>query len=86
MDIDDFLKQERFKELDDYLTKEMYKRAGSDLVNKIIELLESEEIARQWFYSKNPVLNNERPYDYCLKGKQKEIEEEIGRAEYAIPS
>ncbi len=85
MDIDDFLKLEKFKDLDKFLTEEMYRIAGKDMVDEVIDCVGSEDLAKQWFYSKNSELNNERPYDYWLDGKQKEIEEMIIKAGYGIP-
>lgn len=83
MDTDDFLKTEGYK-LDKFLTGEMYRTAGKDLVDIIIKVLESKEKARHWFYSKITGLNYERPYDYCRKGKQKEIETLLGRIEHGV--
>ncbi len=84
MNIDDILKQEKFKELDLFLTEEMQKVAGKDLVKKMISVWESKEIARNWFYNNAIALGGKRPYDYCKEGKTKEVEDLLGRIEYGV--
>jgi hypothetical protein len=82
MDIDDIIKT-KFKGLDKFLTEEMYQTAGKELVDKMIEVLETKDV-RGWYYSETRGLNYERPYDYCRKGKQKEVKKLLGRIEHGI--
>ncbi len=84
MNINDILKQERFKELDLFLTQEMYHYAGDGLVKKMIDLLETEDSARDWFYSSLKSLGGKRPYDYCKKGDISEVENLIGRIAHGV--
>lgn len=87
MNIEDILKEERFRELDELLTEEMRKYAGKKLLKKMkaaFEMRAFEKIkrrkdwldqARQWFYSPNSSLKNSaRPYDYCKEGKISDLE------------
>jgi len=82
MDIDDILKREEFKSLDEYLDKEFISNTKEVLYDKMIDLFGSHEKARNYFYSKIWALGNKRPYDYCLKGKQEEVYNELIAIEY----
>ncbi|MBI5065976.1 DUF2384 domain-containing protein [Candidatus Woesearchaeota archaeon] len=84
MDIEDLLAQEKFKELDKFLNEEMINYAGKDLIEKMTKVWGNKEVARKWFYSNALALGNERPYDYCKKGKQKEVNDLLGRIEYGV--
>jgi len=84
MQINDILKQEKFKDLNSFLTKEMYDCAGDNLVRKMIDVLDNEINAREWFYSHVRGLGGERPYDYCKKGKNSEVEDLIMRLAYGV--
>ncbi|MBI4919197.1 DUF2384 domain-containing protein [archaeon] len=86
MNIDDILKQEKFKELDVFLNEEMIKLAGQDLVKKMTSIWGSEKAARDWFYSSALGLGDKRPYDYCKEGKKKDVEALLGRIAYDIYS
>ncbi len=86
MNIDDLLKQEKFKELDSFLNEEMQKTAGTDLIKKMVSVWGEEEAARNWFYSIAFGLGGKRPYDYCKSGNKKEVEDLLGRIEYSVYS
>ena len=86
MNIDDFLKRKKFRNLDEYLTDEMHKRAGDDLVSQMIDVFETKEDARNWFYSPLIALGGKRPYDLCKEGNIQEVENELGRIEHGIYS
>lgn len=86
MRIDDLLKTKQFKELDLFLTKEMVKYAGIELFQKMIEVLENETSAKNWFYSPLSSLDGKRPYDYCKEGKLSEVEKVLGRFEHGVYS
>ncbi|VVB82847.1 Uncharacterised protein [uncultured archaeon] len=79
MQIDDILKQGQFRELDLFLTEKMNNCAGTELVEKMIELWESEKDARDWFYTPLKGLEGKRPYDYCREGKIDEVGSLLGR-------
>lgn len=84
MNINDILKQERFQNFDQFLTQQMYDYAGDDLVKKMIDVLDTEDYARDWFYSSLKSLGGKRPYDYCKKGDISEVEDILGRIEHGI--
>ena len=83
MQIDDILKQGQFKELDLFLTEEMNNYAG-ELVEKMIEIWESEKSARDWFYTPLLSLEGKRPYDYCREGKVDLLRSLLGRIEAGV--
>ena len=85
MNIDDFLKQPEFQSLDNYLTREMHGSAGSELIEKMKDILGSEPEAREWFYTNNLALG-QRPYDLCKAGKKSEVEDLLGRIEHGVYS
>ena len=86
MKIDDFLREEKFKELDQFLTEEMYRQAGKGLVEKIKNALDTkdEDEARNWFYSPLICFGGKRPYDYCKKGNIADVEEILMHIEHGI--
>lgn len=84
MQINDILKQEKFKDLNLFLTKEMYDCAKGDLVRKMIDVLDNETNAREWFYSPAKGLGGKRPYDYCKQGKNSEVEDLIMCIAYGV--
>tara|TARA_Y100000310_G_scaffold345695_1_gene468433 strand:+ start:15700 stop:15960 length:261 start_codon:yes stop_codon:yes gene_type:complete len=86
MKIDDLLGLEQFKELDLFLTQEMHRLAGDDLVERMTNVLENEENARDWFYSPIKSLDDKRPYDYCKDGKISEVENVLNRIEHGVYS
>ena len=85
MDIDDILKQPRFKDLDNFLTEEMDRVAGKELVARIGEIFEKENV-RDWFYSSIPAFGGSRPYDYCKNGEHEKVKDVLGRIEWGIYS
>jgi uncharacterized protein (DUF2384 family) len=84
MNIEDFLKTEKFKELDLFLNSEMKKYAGDELIKKMKSVFGDFEKSRNWFYSNLKSLRNERPYDYCRKGNVSDINDLLGRIEHGI--
>lgn len=86
MEIDDILKEEKFKELDSFLTEEMQRYAGDNLINKMKSTMGTENRARNWFYSPLVSLKGKRPYDYCKNGNLSEVEYMLGRMECGVYS
>ncbi|MGD9275583.1 MAG: DUF2384 domain-containing protein [Candidatus Pacearchaeota archaeon] len=97
MQIDHFLEREEFKELDLLLTKEMHKLdllltkemqkyAGEELINMMIDVFGTKEKARNWFYSKIVALGDERPYDFCKRGDNPTIRQELVVIKYGLIS
>ena len=84
MIINDILKKQEFKDLDLFLASEMKRLTGKELYEKMIMILENEESARDWFYSPIFLLNEKRPYDYCLDGKIEEVERVLEHIEYGV--
>ncbi|MBT4334371.1 hypothetical protein HOD61_00975 [archaeon] len=81
MNIDDFLTKPEFGGLDDYLTTEMFKTMSEDLIYKMFDVIGSEKKARDWFYSTNPYLKK-RPYDFCKKGHELQVELILANMQY----
>jgi len=86
MNIDDILSRQEFREIDDFLNQEMLSSAGDFLVGRMLEVFEDDSKVRNWFYSELKVLDNQRPYDYCLDGREYEVEQLLGRIEYGLIS
>jgi uncharacterized protein (DUF2384 family) len=85
MDIDDILRQPRFKDLDNFLNEEMTRVAGKELVARIGEIFKKEDV-RNWFYSSIIALDGNRPYDYCKDGKREEVTDILERIEHGVYS
>ncbi|MBT3690996.1 DUF2384 domain-containing protein [Candidatus Woesearchaeota archaeon] len=86
MDINDILRKEEFRELENFLNREMHTLAGDFLMGRMLEVFNSGLVVRNWFYSKLPALDYDRPYDYCKDGRGREVEEVLGRIEHGIYS
>ena len=84
MQIDNILRQKEFQELDQYLDEEMLEKAGDKLLTQIQEFFDSEDRARDWFYSPVKAFNEQRPYDLCKEGRGEEIELLLYRLECGI--
>jgi uncharacterized protein (DUF2384 family) len=65
---------------------DMYRLAGKDLVEKMIDVLESEDNAERWFYSPLIALGGKRPYDCCMNRNISDIEELLIRIEHGVLS
>jgi uncharacterized protein (DUF2384 family) len=84
MNIDDFLKTERFKELDSFLNSEMKKYAGEDLTYKMNSVFGTPENSRDWFYTNLIALGGKRPYDYCKELNTQKVKEILEGIEHGI--
>jgi hypothetical protein len=78
MDLEDLL--ENFKmnpdcSLHEYLDREFHLTTGKKLYYQMLDYFKSNKImTRNWYFSKNSNLRNERPYDFCRTGKVEEVE------------
>ena len=72
--------------LEKRLFDEMYRSAGRELAKKMFVVLESRENCVKWFYSPLIALGNKRPYDYCMAGKQSQINNLLDHIKYGIIS
>ncbi len=86
MNIEDFLRKNEFENLNSFLYVEMYLTAEKDLVQKMIKVLETKEMALDWFYSRIQALGNKRPYDLCKEGEKYKVEQLLGRIEHSVYS
>jgi hypothetical protein len=89
MNIDDLLenfimnsndpKKEEFSSLSEYLDRELHLTAGKRLYYELLDFFDKNKIKmRNWYFSNNFSLGNERPYDFCKMGKVEEVEKLLG--------
>ncbi|MBS3091181.1 DUF2384 domain-containing protein [Candidatus Pacearchaeota archaeon] len=69
-----------------YFITKIKKVAGKELLNRAIEFLGDKDECERWFNSPVLGLGNETPYEFCIKGRQKDISDLIGRLEYGVYS
>jgi hypothetical protein len=89
MDIDDLLenfivnynlpKKIESSSFSEYLDKELCLTAEKRLYYTMLDFFKDDKIKmRMWYFSKNQDLRDERPYDFCKKGKLEEVESLLG--------
>ena len=81
MDIDDLLEQSEFLGASGKLNMLMYHTAGVSLVNKMECVFDDKPKARDWYFSKNHELKNERPYDLCKRQEYNKVIKALEQAE-----
>ena len=58
--------------------------AGEDLMKKAVRLLGDRASCERWFNSKVRGLGDKTPYEFCQRGKIKEVSDLIGRLEHVV--
>ena len=66
------------------LEKQMYSTAGSDLVDRIIEVMGDEMHALDWFYTRMKGFGYQSAYSLCQKDKKDEVYTLLGKIEDGV--
>lgn len=60
-----------------YTWQDVYNTAGENLAKKLLALNEDRDSLIKWFYEPNKALKGKSPNEFCLEGKNKELEKKV---------
>ena len=84
MNIIDIVNETFKTNFEDKLEDRMLAIASINLIKKMYHTFGNQKMALEWFYSKIPALDNERPYDYCKRKQEQDILDILGRIDNGI--